>query len=317
MSLPKQVQAQADEAERLEALLSQQTPPDEPQPPTEDVKEQPAPVPVAPEPVATPAEPTEETWQKRYKTLQGKFNAEVPRLSQQVRELNQRLADAQAKIAELAKTPAKAAKGPSLVTDKDIEAFGGDLVDLVKRQAQEVAEQLAVEQLSSLAEENKRLRQNLEQVSERQGQSDRERYFTQLGNLVADYEELNVDEGFLAWLSEADPMSGQVRQEFLNSAFNNFDVVRTANLFNAYKSTLSPTPATTRTPNRTLERQVTPGTSKVNGPTEAQPDTRIWKQSEITQFYADVTKGLYRGRDTDQARIEAQIDQAVAEGRVA
>lgn len=316
MSLPTRVQAQLDEADRLEALLSQQTPTDEPQAPTEPVQEQPAPVPVQPEPVANPAEPSEETWQKRYKTLQGKFNAEVPRLSQQVRELNQKLSDALAKITELSKAPAPAAKGPSLVTDKDIEAFGGDLVDLVKRQAQEVAEQLNAERLATLADENKRLRQNLDQVAERQGLSDREKYFTQLGALVADYEELNVDEGFLAWLNEADPMSGQIRQEYLNTAFNSFDVARTATLFNAYKSTLAPTPVT-RTTNRSLERQVTPGTSKVNGPTEAQPDTRIWKQGEIAQFYADITKGLYKGRDADQARIEAQIDQAVAEGRVA
>jgi archaellum component FlaC len=317
MSLPTRVQAQLDEADRLEALLTQQTPTDDSQAQTDTAQEQPAPVPVQPEPAATPAEPSEETWQKRYKTLQGKFNAEVPRFSQQIRELNQQLAEAQAKIAELAKAPAPVAKGPSLVTDKDIEAFGGDLVDLVKRQAQEVAEQLAETRLASLAEENKQLRKTLDTVADRQVVTDREKYFTQLGSLVADYEELNVDEGFLAWLAEADPMSGMARQEFLNTAFNSFDVVRTANLFNAYKGTLAPQAAVARTTNRTLERQVTPGTSKVNGPTEAQPDTRIWKQSEIAQFYADITKGLYKGRDADQARIEAQIDQAVADGRVA
>ena len=316
MSLPTRVQAQLDEADRLEALLTQQTPPEETPPPTEDVKEQPATEPPpAPKPQAD--EPSDDAWQKRYKTLQGKYNAEIPRFSQQIQELTNKLAEAQAKISELVKAPAAKAPTKSLVTDKDIEAIGGDLVDLVKRQAQEVADQMASEQLARLAEENKALRSQLTGVAERQTTNDRERYFTRLGELVPDYEELNTDSGFNGWLAEIDPISGIVRQEHFNSAYHNFDVPRTATLFNAYKSLTAPTPAPARTGNRNLERQVTPGTSKVTGPTEAQPDTRIWKQGEIAQFYADITKGLYKGRDADQARIEAQIDQAVAEGRVA
>ena len=319
MSLPKQVQAQVDEAERLEALLQQQTEAPVDPPKTEDVSEQPEqpgdPAPPPPTPVETVPE---ETWQRRYKTLQGKFNAEVPRLSAQVQELTRQLADTQSKMADMAKRPEAKAPAKSLVTDKDIEAFGGDLVDLVKRQAQETAEQLAEERLSKLAEENDNLRTHLTGVAERQVSNDRDMYFAKLAAQVPDYEELNVDEGFLAWLEEADPLSGQARQEYLNTAFKGFDALRTAQLFNAYKATLAPSPASqAKAPSRNLQRQVTPSTSKVTGPTEPQPDTRIWKQSEITSFYADVTKGLYKGNAAEQAKIEAEIDRAVAEGRVA
>ena len=319
MSLPKQVQAQVEEAERLEALLQQQTEAPADPPKTEEVLEQPAPPvdPASPSPPPPSETTSEETWQRRYKTLQGKFNAEVPRLSSQVQDLTRQLADAQSKIDALAKKSEPKAPAKSLVTDKDIEAFGGDLVDLVKRQAQETAEQLAEERLSRLAEENDILRKQLTGVAERQVSNDREVYFAKLGTKVPDYEELNVDEGFIAWLEEADPLSGQARQEYLNSAFKGFDVERTAQLFNAYKATVAPSAPPAKTINRDLQRQVTPSTSKVTGPTEPQQDTRIWKQSEIAEFYADITKGKYKGEAAEQARIEAQIDQAVAEGRVA
>jgi hypothetical protein len=36
----------------------------------------------------------------------------------------------------------------------------------------------------------------------------------------------------------------------------------------------------------------------------------------IQNFYADVMRGKYKGREADQARIESQINQAAAEGRV-
>ena len=324
MSLPKQVQAQMEEAERLERELHEAANPNpEPTPEAEPEPEN-APEPVEesapaepeatePEPEADPEPPVEDnTWERKYKTLQGMYNADVPRLRTEVAELKSQLETA---ISKLESTSAKDDKEPAqrLVTDKDVEDFGSDLVDLIKRQATEVAHA----EIGRLEEENARLREQLTGVSERQGDIARQTYFSDLARLVPDYEEINVDQRFLDWLSEVDVLSGHQRQEYLNNAFNTFDVARTATLFNAFKeltgSTQKPQP---KQPPKELARQVAPGTSKSSAQTIVNTNEKIWSMSEIEGFYRDVARGVFKGNDAEQARIEAEIDLAVQQGRL-
>ncbi len=321
MSLPKQVQAELEAAERLEQeLLNAANPPEptqdpEPQPePNADPEPQddpePAPVNQDPEPQPEPTKPSDdETWERRYKTLQGMFNAETARFKSEVAELKSELKEAISKLKEAPATPTEPQR--SLVTDKDVEDFGGDLVDLIGRKAADVVNA----KMARLEEENARLREELGSVSEQQGEARRDVYFSSLERVVPDYRELNVDPDFLEWLSETDSLSGQPRQHFLNIAFESYDVERTAVLFNAYKDTIAPAPQPTVVP-KELQRQVAPGTSKASSVASTPAAERVWKMSEIDKFYKDVARGVYKGNDAEQARIEAEIDQAVLEGRL-
>lgn len=315
MSLPKQVQDLADEAERLQQELQAPQPLTEPtdeelnrqQPVT--VAEETPPVEVKPEPV-THAE--DETWQRRYQTLQGKFNAEVPRLNSEVKELKHQLAEAIARIDQATK-PAPT-QHEKLVTDKDVEAFGSDLVDLVKRQATEVARAEMGQEIDILKAKNAELVGKLTGVTERQGKSDLNTYFAELARLVPDYEVINVDPGFMEWLADTDPLSGHTRQDYLNEAFGSFNSQRTATLFNTYKQ-LTAAPAVPEVP-RELTRQVAPGTSKVSAKPPTNAETKIWRSAEVDQFFRSVTRGDYKGNESEQARIEAEIDLAVMQGRL-
>ena len=154
------------------------------------------------------------------------FNAEVPRLKSEVKDLKSQL---ETSIARLDLASQATTESPSsnqrLVTDKDVEDFGGDLVDLIKRQATEVAQSELSKKINKLEEENAQLLREVTGVSERQGESSRRDYFAELSRLVPDYEALNVDQGFLDWLNEVDLLSGNQRQEYLNQAFNSFDPV--------------------------------------------------------------------------------------------
>lgn len=319
MSLPKQVQAQAEEAARLEKQMlgipedapiegaeagqesAEGQPVGEAAMPQQDQEAQPIP--------STPD--SEETWEKRYKSLQGMFNAEVPRLQAQMKELQSQLSAERAK-AEAADR-VKAYQPEQLVTDKDVEAFGSDLIDVIDRKAREVASNMVGTKMIELEAENQTLREQLSGVSERQVSNDRRAFFGELERLVPDYEAVNVDPGFLGWLAEIDSLSGLSRQEYLNNAYGTFDVQRTAALFNTYKQLMAPAPS--RTANK-LERQVAPGTSKVSSSTPANGSDRIISTREVEGFYRDVQRGVYRGNEAEQARIEAEIDLAVAEGRI-
>lgn len=316
MSLPKQVQAELEAAERIEQELQNAA---NPQP--EPVAEEPEPEPVVepepvleqePEPEPQP-EPTktsdDETWERRYKTLQGMFNAETARNKAEVADLKDQLKQVLSELKESKVAPTEPQR--SLVTDKDVEDFGGDLVDLIGRKAADVVNA----QMSRLEAENARLREELGSVSEQQGEARRDTYFSNLERLVPDYRELNVDPDFLEWLAEVDNLSGQPRQNFLNNAFESYDVDRTAILFNSFKE-LTATPAQPKIAPKELQRQVAPGTSKASSVATTNANERIWKMSEIDRFYRDVARGTYKGNDAEQARIEAEIDQAVLEGRL-
>lgn len=296
-NLPKQVQRQAEEVAELDKMFEE--PPQQTEQPAEAVQE--------PDPPAPPVQPKqdEETWQKRYQTLQGMFNAEVPRLNAQVKELQQQLQQVLAKAQE----PQKAPETQKLVTEKDVEAFGGELLDVIKRQAVEAVQADFVK----LQAENAELRRQLGGVAEKQGHVDRRTYFAELMAAVPDYEALNTDQGFLAWLSEVDPVSGLNRQTFLNAAYENLDAQRTAAVFSTYKQTLARQPVSQAA--QELQRQVAPGTSRASTP-QTQPTgaEKIWSVAEIERFYVDVSKGKY-ARD-EATRIEAEIDAAVAAGRL-
>jgi hypothetical protein len=240
-----------------------------------------------------------------------------------LRSTQEKLAAVTAEIAQLKAQKAEAPKPKTpLVTDKDVEAFGSDLIDVIDRKAREVAETLVGSKMTELEVENRKLHDQLTGVTERQVLNDRQAYFTELARQVPDYEALNVDQGFMDWLADVDPLSGSPRQEYLNRAWTAFDANRTAVLFNAYKQLKAPasTPPAQQEPvsqaKQQLQRQVAP--SRSSAPSDPAPSTpsKIWTTQEIEGFYADIRKGRYWGKDAERAQIESEIDQAVAQGRI-
>ncbi len=322
-NLPEQVLRQAREVEALEKAMNPETPPEtqppanpENTPPQEPQASQVQPAP-APQP---PAPSEEETWKARYLSLQGLFNAEVPKLQNRVRELEAQVVATQAQP----KPPAPEATPPKkLVTDKDVETYGGDLIDLIRRQASEIAqaERAGLEaEITKLRGENNQLQQQLGGVAQQQTQTSRAAYEADLTKAVADWGQININPEFHQWLAVPDPLSGIQRQKLLENAYGGFDVKRTAALFNAFKAEkgmLTAQPPVARTPPSELSRQIAPGTSR-SAPSSSEPtgSERVFSQEEIHRFYTDVAKGLYAGKAQEAAKIEAEIDAAVAAGRV-
>lgn len=320
MALPKAVQQQLEEADRLVAEINgektgnQGEPPEEPETGEGNEPQEPAATvvepaqPVSQEPVnAVP----EEKWESKYHTLKGMYDAEVPRLHTQVKELNQQV---QQLIAEVAATKASVPQEPSkpsLITEQDKEAFGPDLIDLIER-ATESKISTFRQREEQLLEEIKGLKSQLGNVAEKQVVSDKDRFFMGLSQRVPEWEQLNVDAGFLAWLQQVDPVYGVAKQVALSNAYEALDVGRVAAIFETYKSTLPQTKKTKS--NQELQRQVAPTRSKASGqdPADAQ-NQQIWTDALIQQFYEEARRGFISAEDV--VRIENDISAAIAEGR--
>lgn len=313
MPLPRAVQEQADAADALMAgFENPNAPAVDPEtglpvaaPEVADVADAaPAPPPAA-APAPAPQEPAAEEWKHKYFTLKGMFDAEVPRLNTQVKTLS-------AQVQELANRPAPAAAPAvpaQLITDQDRESFGADLVGLIERGTQQAVAPLQA-QLDAALAENAQLKQQVGQVSQSQAQNAEQVFFGKLGAQIQELEKKNGDAGFLAWLNEVDPIYGLPRKVALDNAVSVKDVVRTANIFNSYFTAKPVPPAPAPNP---LAKQVTPARTRASAEPVA-PQTIAWTHQLIEQFYAMQRQGAI---PTDEAaRLEADLQAAVAEGRV-
>lgn len=364
MALPRSVQEQVDRANSLStkikdgqpitaadlgspgaptnpslpALAAVPAPPPPAAPPVAPAAAAPPVPPVAP--VAAPP-PSTEDWQHKFQVLQGKYNAEVPRLHQANRDLQVQmqtqggqLTQMQALLAQMGQQAQPAVQPPrSLVTPDEIKAYGADLTDFVGRVAQQaVLPQVSQEidrRIQPVAQRAEQGVQAVASVAQRQQQTSEDQLYTRLDGMLPNWEQVNESPAFHNWLSQEDPLSGQIRGAMLALAFQNGNAPRVAGFFNGFlkeNAALSPASGSTptapapaaATPAVSLQALAAPGTG-TGGPQAGAPNDagqRTWTLDEIAAFYRDVQRGAFRGRDADRQALEKDIFLAQKSGRV-
>lgn len=328
MALPKAVQQQLEEADRIAAELGgektgedssetnpnnqqsdqnvdqnlQQDPPPNDQPPNNTVSQE-----------TKPTDVPDEKWAHKYHTLKGMYDAEVPRLHSQVREMQTKMEQLLADKAQVEARVAEAPKASSLITDEDKEAFGPDLIDLIERATEAKVATLKSSE-AQLKEEIKQLKGQLGNVEERQVVSDKDRFLAALTQQVPDWESLNVNQGFLDWLQDVDPVYGIPKHVALTNAYENGDVARVANIFKTYKQLVTPAAPQAKSNQQELQRQVAPTRTRSASQPGDNQDKPMFNNKDIEKFYSDWRRGYYT--DEEAAQMEKQIHAAIAEGRV-
>lgn len=311
MPLPRRIQEQADAAE---ALLQQINAAPSSEPPASPQPSDPAPVvpDPQPEPAPSPAPaPGNDDFNRllqQHRSLQGVHRSMDERVRQTTAEnqsLKERLDALERERNRPAPTPA--------VDHKDTEVFGDELVQMVVRQATAQLNPLvqAIEQRfrqleGSVVGTNQALTQTKEEV-----------FMSKLKDAVPDFAQINVDPEFLQWLGEEDGVSGIPRQVVLDKASQQLNVERTAKVFLGFKATKPAAPAT---PSKSraeaqLEREITPSGSSA-APAAPRATRSYLLTKEVTDFYDEVRKGLWKGKDTERAAIELTINNAMAANRI-
>lgn len=318
--LPKQVQAQLEEAERLQQSLTQAEPASDSGPPDPGEEPQPAEAsPGQPQP-ATPAEPPEEPardaayWKKRFETVDGMYKADVQPLRQQLQTQAESLAQLQARLEaqQQAQQKPEEPKKAQLVTAQDEERYGSDLIELMRRVIREesgsvVSRMDAFDRaLASLGPHMQRVGKVEQEVA----LTRQERFWGELTKEVPDWEQINADERWLAWLTKTDQLSGRTRQTALQEAQAALDFQRVIAIFKLFKETL---PAVQPTqPRNDLARQVAPSkSSKAGVPPQG---AKVYTADEYA-YWLDPR----RANDVEKPVREqmlVEMDRAFAEGRV-
>lgn len=244
--------------------------------------------------------------EQRFRTLQGMMNKDVGTLRSQVSE-------SMAAITQLTKQlEAAQTAQPNPVDPKDMDTFGAELVDMVRRQSSvEIKREIS----AATAEFSSRLgalEQQLQGTSQSVAVNAEHQFYAAVTAQVPDWRTLNAQESFLVWLGEMDPVYGLPRQAALDHAVKEGSVNQVVAIFNAFKKTaVVPAPS----PASELQSQVEPARS---GGSQAPAPAAVQYVSEkdIIAFYESVRRGAYRGKESEMQQIETNINVAIAEGRV-
>lgn len=312
MALPRQVEQQLKEAEELEQRL--QAPVVDEQ--TDEVAANPPDTPVTPE--VEPTQPAEQpvhddVWEQKYRTLQSKYDIEVPRLHGQLKDLSASLQAVQQMLAEQQAVPAEPEHG-KLVTDKDVESFGEDLIDLQRRVAREVASEYDAA-LDSLRRENQVLREQMVQTG---NQVSTMSFDQRLSADIPDFSQINADPRWFAWLDQVDPLLRAPRRVLAQQAFDAGDSSAMAHYVRLFKQSVAPqAEPDSRQVNRRaeLERQVTPSRNASSAPT-GQQNAQTYSTSDISAGFLKVSKLNSQQKYDEAAKLEAELSAAYVEGRV-
>lgn len=329
VKIPDSVKRAADKANSYYAKVDETAPAPgkeavaQPQAPLATITPTPAPAAPASPAAAPPSAGTAPSssagdgdWQQRYASMKGRYDkAEATNrsLQEQINSMGSELMRAQAAIQQLqapAQTPQR------LITPEDEQAYGADFIDVVKKAAREDLEPVVV----NLQHEVNALRQDRAVTAQ-------QRVYDTLVREIGDWQSVNRNAGFKAWLQLRDPYSGAIRHSLLMDAFKAADAPRVVSIFKGFvtdEAALSPAPQTpvahaapsARQPAMSLEGLAAPGRARSAPPTQGAAEKPVYTRADISKFYADDRRGLFVGREADKRAIEADIYRAQHEGRV-
>jgi len=314
-ALPKQVERDLQELEEYERTLAPQagvsvegtpgpdTPPTDAQPSEEPI--------LSNQPPEVAAPPQDNVWEQRYRTLEGKYQAEVPRLHTANREMQRQIDELSARTAPKVETPAE----EGLVTEKDVTDYGEDLLDVQRRVAREVMAPLKAE----LAQRDTKIAQLEAEVHKAAGDVSSVTFESRLAKAVPNFDQLNVDPKWIAWLDEKDPYTGEPRRAYAEFVYQNGDMVKLKNVVDFYLKS-APTealpPDSRQQRQAELERQITPTRTTSTAQVTSPASTRIFTEAQATKLFDDVRRMNIAGKYDEAAKLEAELSDAYMQGRV-
>ena len=321
MALPKQVQQDQADVEAYENEMRKQA--------TESVVEQiPAEVVAGTSPVVvpgevTPAEPVvvapvvelkkpDEPWQQRYQTLKGMFDSEVPRLHAANRELVTEIAGLKETVGKLeASIPALVPA--SSVTDEEEEAIGKDIIDVQRRIAKEAVAPVMAK-VTALEKENFTLREMLGKTGTR---IETLSFEQRLQIAVPNFEQLNADPKWFAWLDEVDPILRGPRRNVAQAAYESGDVEAIAEYVKLFEGMTAPPAVPTPNKNEAeLRSQVAPSRTVPAPAPDVKEGEKYYTEKEAGRLFDKVSSLNRAGKYEEALKLEAELTAAYNAGRV-
>lgn len=268
-----------------------------------------------------------EVIKEEIKPKEGPTEAEVKRFNNYkastditIRDLRSDLAASKGKYANLQKgyndlmqrlAVVETTSSKKIFSEEEIDILGEPAANALDKGVRDILDS----KMKPLQEELARTRQESADRELRDAQQmikkDYDVFLTKLSNVVPDYADLNVSNGFLKYMKEVDDYSGMPREYLFRKAEESLDVGRIASFFNDYKKkNISNT--------EILENAVTPTGKSGGASVSGDGKDQIITYQFIDKYYDDFNRGKYKSKSGREqaAKIEAMIDKAVISGKV-
>lgn len=243
----------------------------------------------------------------RFGKYKAKTDTTIYKLRVESKELREEILKLNDTISNLRKL--ETAKGTDEVfTPAVVDVLGEEAVEAIKKVIEKTNERVDIAE-RKLQEQTVR---GVESKIKEDEMSAYESFVEALTEFVPDCIAMNRDQGFLDWLDQPDS-TGVKRLNRLQAAQRIGDVERVASFFNDYKK-LTATPKAVRKDsiiNRTGPVQKSSSTE-----TQKQPTVEPVTVSFMKQFEADVSRGKYKGRESEKAAIDKRIETAYLTGNI-
>lgn len=321
MGLPKEVEKQVEEANKLLMSIGEEkTAPEEPdkkeetgQPQEEqEVVEEPKEEAAVKEASEEP-EKVVEDWEHKYKVLQGKYNAELASIAQENQYLKAQLEALQKLITAQETKKEEIPKSPAEQLDSEEEEFKKEFPDIYN-----VVEKMIKKRLSDV--EN--LKNTVNTISQHATKSLEQKFYDALNKEVPDWQAINVSPDFAKWLQGKDEYSPYTRYENLVTAASVWDAETVINILKKYKNDTNikeNIEEQVSAPKKNIEKYTSPSTTQKPRIETTQPagsSKKVFSKEEINKFYQDLALGKVNLSKQDKAKMEQEIWNAIVEGRV-
>lgn len=249
-------------------------------------------------------------------------------LSAEQRKWKAEKADFESRIAALeAAKPAPAAPAPAPtpapaaapISQADLDTYGPELLDVIRRQATEMATQIVAREVAVLKPQLDKTNEQVTSVASHVYRSNEERFYGELAKAVPDWQAINEDARWLDWLAEVDALSGVSRQVYLDNAAQNLDHARAARLFDAFKDAVGLNKAPTPAPAAAAPAPALSPTPRTVGnssaPTHREPQTGVTR-SEISAHYSRAARDRAYREGDEYKKFEQRLQQAAASNKI-
>lgn len=207
--------------------------------------------PAAPAPAPAAADPRENDptyWKARFKVTEGMLRRAQEDLRQAQADADQTIQELRNQLAELqaASTSPKGSLDVSaFFTKEQIEQFGPEQCEAMAQAAIKAARTQADEIIRTAVEPLKKDRD----TQQRQQQRIREdTFWSELAEATPDYEDINADPKWRAWLAEVDDATGLVRQDILDKHRASLNARGVSALFEKFRALQNAGKATAEPP---------------------------------------------------------------------
>jgi len=338
--------AAAAEAARVAAEAATANGGVQPQPaPTPAVSANPAPP--APEPAAEDLNPDGTVnWENRFKALKGRYESDTRRWGETQTQFEARIREQAEQLATATRRPLPGENfdpknPPRLVSEQEVQEYGGDLIDVMRR----VAAETVMPMIAPIATKVGQVEGQAQATAKETERQFLNRMHSSMDAMVPGWGDINRDQKFIDWTQRPDVYSGLNRQELLQRAWYAGDSNRVAKFFEGFLAEEAATdPAAAEARQRALAGTgghappaQSPGQPAPNGQHQAAPRVTLeqlaapgraraavtppagkstWTAEGIASFYQDVASGKFRGREAERAATEADLMAAQREGRI-